>query len=242
MIPRCLSRVLPALLLAATLATPSAAQAAPADDGWSFRLAPYLWSAGIDGEVTNGLGTAEVEVEFEDIWNNLDSAALLYFEAQRGRLSLVSDLVYISIEVDGETPVGNDADLETDTLLLDFAGLYRVAEDSNLEVGLGARYAEFDNELTIGLGSGGREREALDGFGAVRGTWPIAERWYVQAYGDVGAGDSDLTWQASALVGYEISTWGLGLGYRMLDYDFEEGNEELDLTFSGLFLGVEFHF
>lgn len=229
-----------ALLLSVLLASSATAQ--QQDDGWDFRLAPYLWSAGIDGEVTNGLGTAELEVDFEDIWDNLDSAALLYFEAQRGRLSLVSDLVYISIEVDGETPVGNDADLETDTLLLDFAGLYRVSEDSNFEVGLGARYAEFDNELTIGLGSASRERDALDGFGAVRGTWPIAERWYVQAYGDVGAGDSDLTWQASAMVGYEISTWGLGLGYRILDYDFEEGSDEVDLTFSGLFLGVEFHF
>lgn len=229
-----------ALLLSVLLASSATAQ--QQDDGWDFRLAPYLWSAGIDGEVTNGLGTAELEVDFEDIWNNLDAAAQLLFEARHGRLSLLSDLVWISVELDGETPIGNDADLENTTLLLDFAALYRVAEDSCLEVGLGARYAEFDNELTIGLGSAGREREALDGFGAVRCTWPLAERWHLQAYGDVGAGDSDLTWQGVAMVGYDISTWGLGLGYRILDYDFEEGSDEVDLTFSGLFLGLEFHF
>lgn len=234
-------RVLSAFALAAFLA-PSASAQEPTADGWSFRLAPYLWSAGVDGEVTNNLGTAEVELDFADIVKNLDSGALLFFEAQHERWTLFGDLVFLAVEVDGETPGGNDADLDSDTLLLDAAGLYRVAEGSPYEVGLGARYAEFDNQLEIGAASAGKERSAFDVFGAVRGTWPVAERWYVQAYGDVGTGDSDLTWQASAMVGYEISNWGLGLGYRMLDYDFEEGNQETDLTFSGLFLGAEFHF
>jgi hypothetical protein len=65
---------------------------------------------------------------------------------------------------------------------------------------------------------------------AGRATWPFAQRWTAQVYGDVGAGDSDLTWQISAMLGLHFEGWGLGFGYRVLDYDFEDGSDELDLT------------
>lgn len=90
--------------------------------------------------------------------------------------------------------------------------------------------------------SGDSSRDTFDGFAAGRATWPFAQRWSVTVYGDVGAGDSDLTWQASALLGLHSHNWGLGFGYRVLSYDFEQGSDELDLAFEGLMFGLDFRF
>ena len=144
--------------------------------------------------------------------------------------------------MDGETPGGVDADLELDTTILELAGLYRFSPASPYEAGLGMRYADMEADLEIGAASSDDGHDAFDGFAAGRATWPFAERWSVQLYGDAGAGDSDFTWQASAMLGLQFTSWSLGVGYRILDYDLEEGSRELDLAFEGLMYGVEFRF
>lgn len=100
----------------------------------------------------------------------------------------------------------------------------------------------MDSELEAGPIESRGISDAVDGFAAPRATWPFARRWSLQLYGDVGAGDSDLTWQASAMLGFHFTSWGLGFGYRILDYELEDGADELDLTFEGLVYGVEFRF
>jgi len=227
------------------LASPALARQEHATDSkgsWSWRVAPYFWTAGIDGTVTTPNAEVDMEVDFGDIWDNLESAGLLFVEARKDRLAVLGDLVYLGLEVDGETPAGADADVELDTTILQLAGLYRLSPTSAFELGGGARYTDFDTELSAGVVNSSSDRSAFDGFAAGRGTWCFGQRWSLQVYGDVGAGDSDLTWQASTMLGFSLGSWGLGLGYRMLDYDFEEGSNELDLTFEGLVYGVEFNF
>lgn len=232
------------LLLPIGLLVPLAGSALAQDetDAWTWRVAPYLWTAGIDGTLTTQIGQADFDVDFSDIWDNLDAAGLLFVEARRERVTLLGDFVYLALDADGETPGGADADLDLDTTILELAGLYRLSPTSPYELGLGVRYADMDIELDAGGASSDRSHDAFDGFVAGRATWPFARRWSVQVYGDVGAGDSDLTWQASALLGLQFTSWGLVLGYRVLDYEFEEGSTELDLAFEGLVYGVEFRF
>jgi hypothetical protein len=90
---------------------------------------------------------------------------------------------------------------------------------------------------------GGVEGTArIDGIVGGRLMLPFAEHWRWGLYGDVGAGESDLTWQALANVGYDFDTWGLNLGYRVLDYDIEDGDKALDVTLEGWLFGAEFRF
>ena len=212
------------------------------DPGWEWIVAPYLWAAGIDGELETGNASVEIEVDFDDIWDNLESAGLIWVEARKGQLSLAGDVVYLGLDLDGETPGGADADAEVDATILDLAGLYRLSPTSPLELGLGLRYLSMDTELDIGSISTDSDSDAFDGVVVGRATLPFAERWDLSVYGDVGAGDSDLTWQLMALLGVHWDGWGLAGGYRMLDYDFEDGSDELDFMFEGLLFGVEFRF
>ena len=88
----------------------------------------------------------------------------------------------------------------------------------------------------------GDDRGHIRSVQLVSSTLPFAERWDVSVYGDVGAGDSDLTWQLATLVGLHWDVWGVAAGYRILDYEFESGSDNMDVAFEGLLIGVEFRF
>jgi len=62
----------------------------------------------------------------------------------------------------------------------------------------------------------------------------------VPFYLDVGTGQSDLTWQVAAGVGYSFQ-WGEVLAmWRYLDYNFKSGSDLEELNFNGAMLGVTF--
>ena len=65
-------------------------------------------------------------------------------------------------------------------------------------------------------------------------------QWYVLLYADIGAGDSQLTWQAAAGLGYAFG-WGDVVGlWRYLRYDFKSDQAIQDLAFNGPMIGVTF--
>ena len=84
----------------------------------------------------------------------------------------------------------------------------------------------------------------LDGLVGVRGRAWFGDtgKWFVSGYGDVGAGDSALTWQAFGALGYTMG-WGEALvGYRYLSYDQSGGKLVQDMSFKGPLVGVAFRF
>jgi opacity protein-like surface antigen len=81
------------------------------------------------------------------------------------------------------------------------------------------------------------------GIVAARISYMFAERWSVRLYGDIGAGDSEQTWQVWANLAYTLSDRTTILaGYRHLDYDLEDGATDIDLSFTGPQAGVVFTF
>jgi hypothetical protein len=65
-------------------------------------------------------------------------------------------------------------------------------------------------------------------------------KWSVPYYFDVGAGDSDLTWQAELGLAYSFGWGDAGVMWRYLDYDLESDGPIVDLNFSGPAVGVAF--
>ena len=70
-----------------------------------------------------------------------------------------------------------------------------------------------------------------------------AERkWFLPYYADVGTGESSLTWQINAGVGYRFD-WGSAFAtWRYLDYDFRSGNSMQTMNMNGALVGVAFQF
>ena len=82
-----------------------------------------------------------------------------------------------------------------------------------------------------------------DAIVGVRGRLKLGEgNWFAPYHLDVGGGDSRLTWQAMAGVGYAYHWGDVVLAYRYLSY--EQGGNKLieDFRLGGLALGVNFRF
>jgi hypothetical protein len=76
------SKLLQAFLAGILIVGPSLAQAeeSAADNNWQFAIAPYLWGAGISGKTQTG---SPIEISFDDVFDNLESALMLSFEARK---------------------------------------------------------------------------------------------------------------------------------------------------------------
>jgi len=121
-----------------------------------------------------------------------------------------------------------------------------------VDLTFGARMIDMRQELdwrVIG-DIGGVSLPEQDGSGRVSGTnWDAIVglkgfrrfgNWVVPWEFDVGAGDSDLVWQAMAGIGYGFGWGELLLNYRYLDYENDENQPVSDLTLSGPMVAASF--
>jgi len=82
-----------------------------------------------------------------------------------------------------------------------------------------------------------------NGIVGMKGDYTLNEKWYMPFTFDVGSGDSDLTWQAFAGVGYKYENFDFLADYRYLKWEFEDesvGFNDLDL--SRTIIGAKFRF
>jgi hypothetical protein len=75
-------------------------------------------------------------------------------------------------------------------------------------------------------GPGGQAEVEVDNWDAIvgaKGRFDIGTRgtWFVPFHADIGAGDSDLTWQLMAGIGYRLASGHLIAAWRHLDYRFQ---------------------
>ncbi len=228
-------------------------------DQWQYSGAIYLWGADIGGQTIRG---SEVEVGFSDLLDNLEMAFMGAFAARKNNWSLLADVVYLDLGVDKtvdlsvpvgliQIPVTASASLDMQGLVLHFVGGYNLYSEgkSRLDVIGGARYLDLDTDMFLELQSLGPGQSrtvsdsltAWDGIVGLKGHAALGERWFLPYYVDVGAGDSEITWQATAGIGFRAGrVWDLALVYRHLEWDLDSTRLIDDINFSGPTLGVIF--
>ncbi len=276
------------IVLALALASTSGITFAQTNaDEWQFSLTPYLWLPRIDGQLNfspppGGGGSPSFAVGPTDWLELLNFAALVSGSAKKGKWSINSDFVYLSltskdarvasvdetISIPGEPisiPVSVDLNLNTrvdfDGLLWTIAGGYSVKETDTAIVELiaGIRYFGIDTkaswDLTVEIttpdgtvvlpaqGSVAKNTDLWDGIVGIRGKFNLsAQKWSVPYYFDVGAGNSDLTWQAMTGLTREFGWGDLIMVYRHLEYGEDSSGLLQSFSFTGPAVGVRFHF
>jgi hypothetical protein len=140
-------------------------------------------------------------------------------------------------------------DAELKAFISTLGGAYSVLETESTRLNLlaGVRYLWLDGELKFDIDSLIKEKVSdsghnWDGIVGLRGKTDLNEKRYLTYYADVGAGDSDLTWQARAAISYRFDKVDAVVGYRYLDYDFDDSQVFDDLNLGGPFAGVKFRF
>ena len=257
------------LIAAVTLA--SAPAAAHAED-WQFGLTPYLWLPNIEGDGTaepppDG-GTPAFEVGPVDYLDNLDFVLMLAGEARRGSWSLRSDVIYIDFsnqrsKVKTVSGPGSVVEFPVDAGTTSaFTGLEAQATigywlvdqpKRSVEIFGGLRYLdisfdldwEFDAPLDLLPQSGHIEQSAapVDAIVGTNARFGLGNgKWFMPLRADIGTGDSSLTWQLTAGLGYSFSWGDLLFVYRHLEYQQDDGELLERLALSGPAFGASFRF
>ena len=132
------------------------------------------------------------------------------------------------------------------------SGGYAVVDEKagRLDLLLGGRLLYLDAKLGIktaaplppGRADLSSDGSNIDGIIGFRGEYNVSEQVFLPAYADIGAGDSDLTWQVFGGVGYRFEKFEGIMGYRYLKWEFPDNAALQDLAFHGPLIGARFRF
>lgn len=247
-----------ALLFASGLSSAQADDAGPpaVSDDWTFAFAPYIWAAGLKGEVATlpGLPPTEVDASFSDILENFDIGFMGVGEIRKGRWAFFSDLVYVDLSADAATPgpFFSNVSIDAKTFIGTFAASYRAVATPNIHLDLqaGARVWSVETKLALGAGLlAARQREDSETWAdpiiGLRARVELGSSFYLTGWGNIGGfgAASDLTWDVLGGIGYQWNDWLASVvGYRHLSVDYENDGFLFDVEQSGPVIGAVFRF
>jgi hypothetical protein len=180
-----------------------------------------------------------------------------------GQGSTVKDFTIGGTVLPGPRPgvsvdTGTTSSLDADVLNL--VGGYAVSSDAAHPVDviagvrLGRLSSTIDWRLSASLnlpdgtptldraGSARVSKNVTDAIVGLRGTWRINDKWSVPWYVDVGAGTSELTWQAFVGAAYTFGWGDLTIAWRHLSLESDRDRGFGKITLSGPSVGATFRF
>jgi hypothetical protein len=227
----------------------------------------YYADIGTKTTLPNGAASV-VTIDASDVLNNLKFAVLGSFEARRGRWGMFSDLIYMNVgqfksrfhdlsigNVGLPADVSASVNFDLKSLVWTVAGSYRAVAQPTVALDLIAGARLLDTKVTLDYTLNGNigpiaaaeragnlqaKENYVDGVVGLKGRVSLGtdQRWFVPYYGDVGTGDSDLTWQVLSGLGYAFE-WGEILGaWRYVDYRFRSHSPIDSESFNGPLVGV----
>lgn len=233
------------LLVFLTVCTPMSAQSQKNPDDWNFALAIYGWYSDINAETTRG---QESEIEAQYAIDNFEMAFMGSVEARKKDWSFLIDTFYISTEDKDPGIPNRQAELELKNWIITPIVAYRFVNRDNFELSVlgGARYLSLETDLAVttrgGIITSSQSEDNWDAIIGLRGSFMFGPSWYIPFHLDIGAGDSDFTWQALAGLGYRFDWGDIEAGYRYIDWEFDDRPGIAEMDYSGPFVGVKFRF
>jgi len=247
-----LAAVLPVLL------APFWAHAQDNSKDWHHSVYIYAMGAAIDGKAQIGPVEVPVDLSISDVFGALEFGAMAAYRAENDTWSFSADATFMGLAGSDTTEGGRlngTIDVDQFTLMGTFGR--RVSENTELLFGLA--YFDLSTDLRV-TSTGGvpvdlaasRDVDWIDPTIGLRYNRPINDNWRLNLRGDIGGFGvgSDLMYHLLANVQWQASeTVGMVFGYRLIDFDYEEGTSGLggnyqryDLTEQGPLVGVSISF
>ncbi|WP_292294824.1 hypothetical protein [Marivita sp.] len=236
-----------AILAVSFAVAPSSARA----QEWTGQATIYGWGAGVGGDFTPRAGapTLSFDKSLSEVLEDLDAALFVTGLARRGDLVLFGDFTYSSSSREGRVPPGIPASGEVTLRALTLAAGKRFDIDggATIDVMGGLRGWSLDGKVSVPLAgvSLAPEQTFVDPIIALRVNTPLADRWSVLSYVDIGGFGvgSEMTWQAAITANYQATeNVYLSFGYRHLFVDYRDGGTEFEGSMTGPLAGVTWRF
>lgn len=228
-------------------ALPGAAQ----EQAWRGQVSPYVWGAGLAGDITpfKGAPTFSVSKSMSEVLEDTDGAFFLSGYARRDRLVLMGDLSLSSSSKDGLIPPGLPVTAKLRQRSMTLLGGYRAIDqpDIHLDALVGVRLWRIEGSVDVAGGAISRsgDKSFTDPVFAFRANFALTPRLSTIVYADFGGFEvgSDKTSQIVATLNYQISDrLYVSGGYRQLNLHYSEGGTRVDMTMAGPLLGMTLRF
>jgi hypothetical protein len=220
---------------------------------WEVAFTPYLWLAGIKGDIAIPRNDSEAEVDksFGDILGDLKFAFMGTLDVKYRRFIVHTDLIYLNLGADIErvdSLIFTEGDADMKQTIATGAIGYRVVDRGPMYVDLyaGGRLVSLDVDLSLEGPLQTREANAspsnVSPLIGGRARFPLSDRWALALQGDIGF-DSDVKWQLAGTVQYQLGDhWRAGVGYRHLQLHHDTDESEFDIAFSGPLMAFTYIF
>ena len=230
-----------------------------AEENWQFRLSPYIWFAGLKGDVSTipGAPSVPIDISPSDALQDTEASLMIMLDAKKGRHGFFTDLLYSDVRSDEEHIPEIELTMRSITKTTQFTLAYQYEiyhqDQAVVDLLVGARYWAIDSELQFGGGLGilagktiSHDESWLDPLVGFKARAPLGNsRFYLAGgagLGGFGAG-SDLFYELSANIGYQWNkAIGTTLGYRMFDVDYENDGYVYDVKQQGWQVGLTWSF
>ena len=235
------------LLTLALISTPALAEDG---DQWDWSVAPFLWAAGVSGEMTVGDIHQDIDVSFSELFKDLDIGGSIFAELGKGDHSAHFDYTYLRVKPEPtmlpSPPFPPGSELSSKLTMNMFESAYNYKLNETFSLSLGARLIDMKMRMVPdGAAATTAGPDWWDYFAGIKTHTQISANWDFSFYGTVGTGGSDLPWTLQGMFARRFSSGNrLGLGVRIWDIDYSENKDQynaLDLTIYGLMIGYEFN-
>jgi hypothetical protein len=222
-------------------------------EGWEWMVAPYGWAASIGTDLQRSqppAGGVSTDTNFDDIVDKIDGAFQIHAEGQNEHWGMFTDFTFLGLADSHDRPrFHTESDL--DTRLFELAAVWSPGEGRyrGWDLFAGLRYIDVDLTVQFNPQNPAFNTTTFDGsdtfndfmLGA-RYTWALSDRWGLTLRGDGSFGDTEGTWNTSAVATYRMKHGAWVFGYRYLSVELETGDTSTDLTLSGPMIGYGFIF
>lgn len=235
---------------------PAPAPVEAADPLWTVRIQPYLWASSFSGTTKpfRRLPPVDVDMSFKDILDDLKFAGMIAGSVHYGRIGMVMDLQYVTLQTKGDTPgpFFGGAHVTTDSFIGTLMADYKVLDEDRYQLfaSAGARIYWASTEVNLAAGvlpavSGTGEDTWADPMLGLRGTFDITPKFFVNGWGYVGGFGvgSDIAGDVFGGVGYRFTdTIAANIGYRYLRVDRDTSSFVYDVEQHGVMAGLVISF
>jgi hypothetical protein len=199
---------------------------------WNVAIGPYLWASSVDAKVLLGSESIGAGVDFFQITKHAKYGIPVLLEARYGRFTVLGDMMYGVIGVNGMKelgPVNVQLDGTIKSLQFDGFGGVTALGNSESKVALEAR-GGVRYQRTVIAGSLGTAEMPAAPIGMVTAStdWLVGARAFVRPWrrvfftgqADIGvAGTSARTWSAAADASVRLPYALISVGYRTMTTD-----------------------